>query len=628
MMDKEQVKPEPKPINGERAFQDSDPVKHSKVVSYVNGIKDAWFNEEKVKAYFDRIDKMHLMVNQRWGKDKTTRFGLRHALMRAAHDSYIDTFTDLFSTDDLIMYEGDTAEEAKFAHDMQLYTNRLLRSVKYKRHLNQRFLFLPVYGWSPAHDYYCFNEGWATKANAKPYMPGLDGLQFGKEMDALNDGPMPEVIRPEHCFFGAMAPPWEQQSRGSIKRWYLRDIVAAEKRATKDGKPLYNLEALKKVKEAMIRGQSQADANMKEKQKDITRDIDFKDKTRGPYVDVVRFYGPLNEINDVDLAEDGNTYYIECTQNDLLLWTENPSDRHTMFTDMRTHSLIDSPLSRSFLDSIYPHQQFTDFLTNMSMESITDNLTKHYAVWEEDMEDPNDFYSPKGLNAFLRMSGPKLPQIIEHGRSGAFADVKEILVMLDRDRQRAGASDQEMGALGETQDKTATGARIMATAATKRTRATAKRISDEAIIPQANNLTMLSLVHGKPEMRKFIAGGKEITITPEHVQWYLNGANVKVHDSVVRDRNEEAVKITAFFQGIGQMVGQLADPTAAVYIMRHAADVQGIPQHIIDKALPEPMPPQIPGPVVDPAQPQAMPPMPPEMPQPPPMPEMSNVQMA
>ena len=78
------------------------------------------------------------------------------------------------------------------------------------------------------------------------------------------------------------------------------------------------------------------------------------------------------------------------------------------------------------------------------------------------------------------------------------------------------------------------------------------------------------------------------------------------------------------------MVGQLADPTAAVYIMRHAADVQGIPQHVIDKALPEPMPPQVPGPVTEamPGQPPQMPPPMPEMPtQPNPL-EAPNVPMA
>lgn len=617
----EEPKPQKKPVNGERSFADTDQQKHKKIVAYVNGIKDAWFREERVTEYFNRTEKMRRLVDQRWGKDKATRFGLRHALMRAAHDSYIDTFSDLFAEDELAVYEGDTAEDAVFARDMQLYTNRLLRSIKYQRHLNQRFLYIPIYGWSPAHDFYQFNEGWVTKAQAKTHMPGLDGLAFSREMDSLNDGPMPEAIRPEHCFFGSMAAPWEQTIRGSLKRWYLRDVLAAEKRETADGKPLYNLEALKKYKEMMIRGQSETDNHMQDKQKDLSRDVDFKDKTRGPYVDVVRFYGPLNEVPDSDLAQDGNSYYIECTANSLLLWVENPADRHTMFTDMRTHEIYDSPLSRSLLDSIMPHQQFTDFLTNMSMESITDNLTKHWAVWEEDMDDPNDFYSPKGLNAFLRMTGQKVPQIVENGRSGAFADVKDIITMLDRDRQRAGASDQEQGVLGNTQDKTATAARLLATAATKKVRAIIKRISNDAIVPQIKNLTMLSLVHSKPEMRRFISGGKEIIITPQHVQWYLNGANCRVNDSVTRDRNEEAMKITAFYQGIGQMVGQLADPSAAVYIMRHSADIAGIPQHIIDKALPEPMPPMVPGPVAP-----GQPPMPETAPQPNPL-EAPNVPM-
>lgn len=602
----EEIKKERRPINGERGFGDTDASKHQKIISYGNSVKDSWFRNDQVIKYFDKAKKIRELVDQDWGSSKVTRFGLRHALMRAAHDSYIDTFSDLFDVDDLVTFSGETEEEARFAHDMQLYTNRLLRSrsVDYQRHLNQRFLILPTYGWSPAHDYYRFNEGWATKANAASYMPGLQGLEFGREMDVLNDGPVCETIRPEHCFFGSWAAPWEQTVRGSVKRWTLSDVIAAEKRETKDGKPLYNRDALKKIKAKMLKGEKDADDIVKIGGSSA-RDVQFNDRERGPYVDVVRMYGPLNEVNDAELAEDGNEYYIEFTRTDLLLWIENPADRHTMFTDMRTHEVHDHPLSRSLLEPVKPHQQFTDLMTNMAMESVVDNLTKHWAVWEDQIDDPNDFYNPKGLNAFLRMTGQQMPVLLGQQRNGAFADVKEILLMLDRDRQRAGAADQELGVTGGTQDKTATGARLLATAATKKTRAIVKRICNDAIIPQIKNIVMLSLVHSKPEARRIFSAGQEINITPAHVAWYLNGANVQVNDTITRDRNEEAMKITGFFQGVGQMVGGLSNPSAAVHIMRYAADINGIPQHIINKALPEPMPPQIPGPVAE-----GMPPMP------------------
>jgi hypothetical protein len=606
-------KPKGKPINGERAFEATDARKHSKIVEYVNEVKDAYSRDERVTEYHTRCSKVKQLVNQEWGKDRSTRFALRHGLMRATHDSYIDTFDELYNVDNLIVVEGDTQKEAEFAHDMQLYINRLLRSIKYKQHLHSRFLHLPVYGWSPSHDYYKFNEGFATKANAKTLLPGMPGIEWTQELDTLNDGPCPEVIRPEH-WFGSMSAPWDLQYQGSIKRWYLRDVMSALARTDAEGKPLYNVKALTKLRDAMLKGQKDEDTAMRERndgKADITRDLDWRsDKSRGPFVDVIRYYGPLNEISDIDLAKDANVYYVECTRTELLLWMENPADRHTLFTHMRTHEYIDNPLSRTFLDLIKPHQQFTDFLVNMSMESITDNLTKHWAIFEEDMEDPNDFYSPRGLNAFLRMQGQgRIPELVGTQRSGAFSDIKDLLVMLDRDRQRSGASDQELGALGNTQDKTATASRIMATAATKKIRACAGRINDFAVLPQVKNLTMLSLIYADDSTRKFISGGKEVNITPEHIQWYLHGANVKTDTSITRDRDSEAMKITAFFQGVGQMVGNLADPAAAVYIMRHAADVSGIPQHIIDKALPEPgLPPQIPGPVIPPGGP-AMPPM-------------------
>ena len=590
----EEPKPKPlKPLNGERAFADTDYSKHQKIVEYVTSCKTEYFRDERYTKYMARIAKMQRLINQEWGEDRSTRFGMRHALMRASYDNYNDSLNDLFSVPDLMFYKADDGKSEQIASDMQLYTNRLLRSIGYHKHLSRRCSWIPDYGWSIAHDSYLFNEGWITRMQSgasESAIPGLSSMKFGKEWDVYQDRPNPDIVTPAQ-WFGSASHSDDQPYQGCIKRWYLRDILAAMKRTTADGKPLYNLEALEKLKTAMIRGESKKDEFAEDQQNNIVMKINWENKKAGPCVDITRFYGPLNEISDAELAEDVNEYYIECADGCLLLWMENPRDRFTMFTHGRSHPFRDTPFSRSFLDAVTPHQQFTDFLTNMSMESIVDKLTVHWGIYEEDMIDPDEFYNPKGLNSFLHMTGKgRMPQMIGGERSGAFADVKDVLTLLDRDRQRAGATDQEMGALGKSQDQTATAARILATASSKKIRAMVKNFCRDAVVPQVKNLVMLSLVHGKEEVRKFISGGKNIQITDEHIKFFLSDVPMEVTDSITVDRNEEAMKATAFLNYAGQILPNLIDPSAIIHVLRWSAKMNGLPMHIVDKAMPEPMP--------------------------------------
>jgi hypothetical protein len=242
-----------------------------------------------------------------------------------------------------------------------------------------------------------------------------------------------------------------------------------------------------------------------------------------------------------------------------------------------------------------PHQKFTDFLMNSSMEVLTDNLVKQVAVWEEDLLDPDDFYFPKGMNSFVLMNkNGKIPEIIGNQRSPAFQDIKEVLNFLDRDRQRGGASDQEMGALGDSQDQTATAARILASAGSKKIRAGVKRLSQSAIIPQVRNLVMLSLVHGKPENRRFLSGDNEVVVDEELVKWFLTeDASMDLNETITRDMNEEALKASAAFSAAAQILPSLAKPGPAIKMLRYQWELGGIPKRIIDSVLQEPAPPEL-----------------------------------
>jgi hypothetical protein len=597
MTPEEQPQKERKPVTGERAFQDTDEAKHRKIVEYVNARKKAYFDSPDYKAYIARVNSAKLLVNQDT-RNLDTRFKMRFGLMRAGYDNLVDSFDDLFDVDDLIICRPDGKNTEQLAQDWQLYSNRLLRSIRYNDHLSDRFLYIPDYGWSVAHDSYRLNQGWQVKAQSKvSAIPNFEDFEFGMEMDTLMDQPLPEIVRPDQ-WFGSVTSAREQPFQGTIKRWYLRDVYAAMEMKDAKGNNLYNVQALQKLCDLMSKGHQDADeyARIREEMGELGKDVDKGEKDRGPFVDVIRFYGPLNEISDSELAKDPNEYYVECTRSVLLRWQENPRDRYTPFTHARSHRYRNNPFSRSYLDAMLPHQQFNDLLVCMGSESLVDNLSKHWAYWPEDMIDPDDFTNPKGLNAFIELQGlGRLPQVVQAQRSGAFTDIKDLLVLFDRDRQRVGATDQEMGVQGGTQDKTATAARLLASATSKKVRSMIKRISRDAVLPQVRNLVMLSLVHGNPERRKFLAGDREVRLTGEHLKWWMQAwvteSQIMINDTITRDRNEEAMKATTFFQYAQQMVGaNMIPPDSAVHILRYSAELSGIPQDIIDKALPPPLP--------------------------------------
>lgn len=586
-----------KPITGERAFEDTDQSHHRRIVEYVNARKSEYFGSPEYKAYMVRVAQTKRLINQDT-TDMATRFKMRHAITRAGHDNLVDSLDDLFDVDDIVSCLPEGTQSKQMATDWQNYANKLLRSIHHQEHLSDRFLYVPDYGLSIAHDFYQFSDGWQVKAQAKPVMPQFEGFEFTMQEDVLLDRPASEVVRPEH-WFGSVEHGRKQPFQGSLKRWYLKDVYSAMLRKDKAGKPLYNLPELEKLATLMAKGHQDGDEFYKAKETagDTGKDVEFKggDKSRGPYVDVLRFHGPLNDIPHPDLSKDPNEYYVECTRSVLLRWQENPRDNFTTYTHMRTHPYRNNPFSRSALDSMKPDQQFSDFLVCMAAESVTDNLTKQWAYWPEDLLDPGDLTSPKGLNSFLELQGEgRLPVVVGDQRSGAFADIKDLLTIFDRDRQRAGATDQEQGVQGGTQDKTATAARLLASATSKKTRAMVKRICRGAIIPQIKNLVMLSLVHGKPENLKAIAAdGSETRMSGEHLKWWMRAfqtdTQITVSDTITRDRNEEAMRLTAFWQLASQM-GAVMPPDAMAKTLRMAADMGGIKQAIIDDILPPPLP--------------------------------------
>lgn len=609
-------------LTQEKPYQAEE--KHKHVIEFVNKVAADYWESDGFKMYKDRSEGIKFLINQRWRKAPPTKYKFRLGIARAAYDNYVDAYHDLFDVDKLLIFTPERTGDAHRALTRQNedFANKVLRGAKYKQSLFQRLAYLPDYGWSPAYGDFVYTEGWRIKPQADSQTPG--GFTFKKEWDTLTNQPKSLVIHPYRWFGSYCHSAQEQAGQGMVCRWYIEQVIQAMGKVDGEGRPLYNLEVLQRWAKQMQAGKSEASQYYHQdgaEDADRTSKVQY-DKASRPYIDVYVYSGPLGCKG---YEGDPNHYIVECSGKEIARIAENPvGDFFSAWTHAQTHPYRSSPMSRSFLDAIRPHAQIDDLLINLAVENQVDSLHRFWAFYDDDLLDSEPLKNPRGANSFIELKdrGGFIPKRLGDERSGAMADLQALWKLFDLDRQRVGATDQEMGVQGNTQDKTATAAQILKSASSKRIRAAAKRFSNDAIIPEAKYLVFLALQHYSPEQRILMSkDGEPLQLTPQHVQTLLYDTEWRVNDSITRDKFEAAARAANFYTFAFKFLPTLGQPEYAVRVLNMLGHEQDIPG--VDEILPVPKMPTIdsapelaPAPLPGPQQPApAAPPAPPEFPE-------------
>lgn len=600
------------PLYQEKAYEKD--AKDQAICEFVFAVKEAFYTSEHftfARQKAEVLKNLDQMVHAK--NSKRTKYGFISGLVNGAKQSTLDTLEDLVDTDELVMTTAINrgGDNVKYAEDIGNYANNILVGCDYKQHLYERFQPLLIYGHSPAFDTWEYNQGWAVKAQAVSSGPGE--FNWTREMDSTLNRAKPIAIHPFHVFGSVERSIMRQPHRGWIKRWSLGDVIKAEAKKTADGKPLYNPDAIKKMKEILSKGGQEADQYYTtDGKRDLdTSEISRNDKLKQSFIDIVYYKGPLTMVDGFRL--DPNTYEIECTKNFLLRKTEQPVDTFQSITDMMTHPYMGSPFGGTFMDPIVGHQKIGDLVQNLMLENIVDSMHRFYTYRYEDITNIEDLKTPRGLQTFLELStNGQPPALIEGSRSGPANDALAFLKLIDTDRQRVSVTDQETGLSQDS--KTLGESKILLASSSKRVRAAVKRISTFAIIPQVKNLVFMSLVNQTPQQRRiYTRDGKEIQLTPAHAQAFFNNTLFRINDTVTRNKYEDNLKNAEFYINSIKILSQIQDPQYAIKVLRYLGKESGIKD--IDEILPAPAVPDasaqppIPGmPAMPPQGPQGAPP--------------------
>lgn len=584
--------PEAKPLYDDKGY--TEDARNLKAVDYISNFKKEYYESDHFKFVRNRAETLKHLYNMTHKPGaKKQKYGIIGSLTQGVFHNYIDSLEDLFDQDELVtataLKSGNEAQT--LAEDLASYANNILQNTEYIKHLFKRFPYLLFYGHSPAFDSWVYNTGWAVKPKYRSVGPGE--IDWTREADVTLNRVKSYALHPLNTFADITLGIDDQTQRGYIKRWYLQDVHQALARKTKSGEPVYNQQALQKLIAMMAKGENTADDNYYQ---DGKRDQDSTEVgrnrfTRQSYIDVTYYRGNLQGAEG--FRDDPNIYEVECTKGMCLRITEQPVDLFCPMTDMMTHPHSGSPFGATYLDSIVPHQKVGDTVQNLMLENLVDSMHRIYAYKYEDIRNLEDLRNPRGMQTFLEINqGGQVPVMLGDQRSGSFQDALKYLEILDNDRKRFSASDQELGVGSEGQ--TATEAKILLSSGSKRLRAGVKRISRYGVVPQIRHIIFQSMVHQTPEQRQvFTRGGDQMQIGPKHFEALLTGALIRINDNVTRDKYADSMKAAEFYINAFKIAPALNTPDNGIKLIRYLGKEQGIKD--IDVIFPEPMPVQIPG---------------------------------
>lgn len=586
-------------------------------IEHINAKLTDYRASDHFLKYERRARTVRRLINQDLPPElKQSKFQIITGMMRGGRDNLRDFIENTFDTDEIFNLVPMVADPSKkrWVDDLNEYQINFANAIRYKNHAFRVSEWMIEQGWAVTNTYYKARNGWATKPQADATAPG--GIRWTQEQDRFLGKPVGDIINNRNWAGSLVHHIDDQPFQIIIKRWYYSDVIRAMKMTDPDKKPLYNPDALNKLKSDFEKKQTNSGARCEYIQDGAGDEVgargdSAKKGSDSSYVDVLYYAGPVSDIPGHEL--DDNRYLIEVTGNLELRFAENMMDEDwTELHHFQSHSDKSSPFTMGPLDPMINYEKVNSFLLGLGLEGQVDAMTKYVQYYADDYLNPEVIANPRKLVNMLHAKDRNTPAPIwvEPQRSASLDDLQKIFNVLDRWGQRIGTTDQEQG-VSQGADRTATETQILLRAASQKNQAFSRRLC-ASLQREFKQMLLLDLMHSDMTKKAtFARNGQAIKLGAEHVTAFVSNTMVRVSDWITQDRNAEMQKIMNAMTVTKDILMALGSPDPAVRMARAYLKTSGIKD--VDEMLPNPD-------KVDANRPPAVPPVPAGGPGAPPIP--------
>lgn len=561
-------------------------VKNEKsIIDAVYKKKDDYYSSSAYSYFHQQGEAVVHAVDQKYRpREQTTRSGFYLGLHTGLYESLNETFTSIYSeADPLFIFNSKHKGQEDVALRAQKFLNASWESMG-QGNLGGTLQWLaitrdvPLYSMGVAYvRWHREGANAVTPTNVKTAFG--DQLEWTDQLRTVLDEPEIERIHPFNWFgqWDVSNPGYE----GIIRRWSLKDLHDAAQ------DPSFNKQGLEKLEE-MIKKGGQGD------DKDYHKEDENEFRQRERQIDILEYFGPLNDVKGME--DDSNEYHIICNQKVLLKMEVNKMPGYRPIKRTYSSQRNDTPFGRNMLSPSLPHTKIMNLMTNLGIDDVMGRMHHGWAVWEQFLENPNDFANPEGTNGIVYMAPGSnknhLPARIGGERSGVFDDLTNMVNMINTDKERTSATDQSLGLQGDA-NETATGRLLLKNADSKRTRSAIITMADTGLKPIGQHVNLLALKNTPQVVRQQMSyDGEPFNMSNDDVVWVWNNNTFNISDSILKDQENEALKRTNFLTVARDVL--LQDPAGLPKLQNIIRDVgrqSGIKN--IERYFPEDTPIQV-----------------------------------
>lgn len=506
--------------------------KAGQLIEFILGRKNAYFSANVTRRWKDAVYGIECALDQKYTEEQEnlTRAQFYLARMINSDDALIEAYTDSYTMADPLFVMNTKRQGSQdfiqragyFIHNVWEKGESMETWLAHMRDINR-------FGMGVGYTRWERREGNALGL-AQENMPWGMLATVAMQKKTLLNRAVIERIHP-YDWWGYWrthgTPPWE----GVTREWGSSEFLALQ------DDPDYAADGVKAALDRLKRGGGAEDEYYHGTQ--YGNEFDDDRVPEHHIMMVYEYWGDLIGLDGYD--GDKSEYQVIVTDKEVLMKPrKNALPGFRPIKRPRGVIINDWCCGRPALLPLVAATGIQNFLVNSMLDDVADRLYAGWAMWEQSMQDPDEFLNPQGIGVPVRMkkdSNPnQVPVRLGGGMSGIQADAIKIHEsVIERDVQSSSFADV-MSIKGGLQDGTARAANIIASQGARKVKSIIENANRTGLIPFGEQLLLHTMLNTDPqELSNQTRDGKPFGLSAQEVGYLLEQNLWDVSDSFRRD---------------------------------------------------------------------------------------------